>query len=62
MDFTNKNRGGTLSPPPPIITKVCLPLIITKVNAEGHEFEHICIKAGEMFGVQEVIVLRSITV
>ena len=32
MVFTNKNRGGTLCPPPPIITKVYLPLIITKVK------------------------------
>ena len=32
MVFTKKNRGGTLCPPPPIITKVYLPLIITKVN------------------------------
>ena len=30
--LTNKNRGGTLCPPPPIITKVYLPLIITKVK------------------------------
>ena len=30
--FTNKNRGYTLSPPPPIKTTVYLPLIITKVK------------------------------
>ena len=33
--FTNKNRGGTLSPPP-IITKVYKPPIITKVKAKNN--------------------------
>ena len=33
--FKNKNRGGTLSPPPPIKTKVCKPPIITKVKANS---------------------------
>ena len=32
MVFTNKNGEGTLSPLPPIRTKVCKPPIITKVN------------------------------
>ena len=35
MVFTNKNRGGDTfrPPPPPIITKVYLPPIITKVKS-----------------------------
>ena len=37
--FTDKNRVGTLSPPPPIITKVFLPPIITKVKENKYYVE-----------------------
>ena len=50
--FHTKNReGGTLSPLPPIITKVYLPPIITKVNALGSDSDPVNIDTNPNYPV-----------